>query len=83
MPADIVTFDAYDKDGIYVTALGDAFIPKADGDNGATLDYVHRGTTSYSYYVDDDRSTCKHGTITGGPGTTTYTCAGGQVDLPR
>ena len=82
---DHFTFDAYDNDGIYLTGLGDVFIPRADGDNGATLDYVRRGETAYRYYVDDDRSGCRGGKITGGsgPAGTSYACVGGQVDLPR
>jgi hypothetical protein len=69
---DHFVFDAYDNDGIYVTGIGDAFIPKPDGDNGATLDYVRKGQRALSYYVDDDRSACPAGS----------TCPGGQVELP-
>jgi hypothetical protein len=80
---DHFTFDAYDNDGIYVTALGDAFIPKPDGANGAKLDYVRKGTKAYSYYVDDDSSGCTNGTNTAGPGGTPYRCVGGDVTLAR
>ncbi|HTR51870.1 MAG TPA: hypothetical protein VMJ10_14240, partial [Kofleriaceae bacterium] len=72
-------FDAYDKDGIYVTGLGDAFVPRAVGDNGATLDYVRRGVATFTDYIDDDRSTCAAGKIT--YEGTDYRCMGGQVQL--
>jgi len=76
-------FDAYDNDGIYVTALGDAFIPKADGPNGATIEYVHQGETPYAYYVDDGSDGCVNGVNTDGPGGTPYACKGGQVAIPK
>ena len=60
-------FDAYDGDGIYLTAIGDAFVAQAAGDNGATLDYVRQGETDYAYYVDDDSTACSGGVNTGGP----------------
>jgi len=80
---DHFVFDAYDGDGIYVTALGDAFIPIADGPNGAKLDYVRTGETEYAYYVDDNSNSCNNGVNTDGPGGTAYACKGGQVTLPR
>ncbi|MGH7327496.1 MAG: hypothetical protein ACREJX_04025, partial [Polyangiaceae bacterium] len=40
------TFDAYDNDGIYFMAVGDAFVAEPSGSNGATLTYVHKGKTS-------------------------------------
>ena len=76
-------FDAYDDDGIYLTALGDAFIPKLDGTNGATLDYVRKGEKPLTYYVDDDRSSCVNNANTDGPGGTAYTCTGSFVDVPK
>jgi hypothetical protein len=80
---DHFTFDAYDGDGIYLTAIGDAFVPRPAGDNGATLDYVRKGTKPLAYYVDDDSSSCSNGTNTAGPGGMPYTCAGGQVDVAK
>jgi len=80
---DHFTFDAYDDDGIYLTALGDAFVPVPAGDNGATLDYVRHGTTPLADYVDDDSSSCVNGANTAGPGGMAYTCVGGQVDLAK
>jgi hypothetical protein len=76
-------FDAYDKDGIYVTGLGDAFVPRPEGDNGAKLDYVRRNVAPLYYYVDDDRSSCIRGFTTAGPNGAKYICNGGQVDLPK
>ena len=77
-------FDAYDNDGIYLTALGDAFVPVGDGTtNGAKLDYVRQGTQTYQDYVDDDSSSCTGGVNTAGPGGLAYTCVGGQVTLPK
>lgn len=58
---DRLVFDAYDDDGIYWRALGDAFVAKPKGDNGAVLEYVHQGKTSVGVYVDDDRSGCSGG----------------------
>jgi hypothetical protein len=80
---DHFTFDAYDNDGIYLLGIGDAFVPKAEGDNGAKLDYVRRGTKAFTYYVDDNASACKNGTITGGHDNAQYKCVGGQVDIPK
>ncbi|HUJ62447.1 MAG TPA: hypothetical protein VLX92_28285 [Kofleriaceae bacterium] len=81
---DHFVFDAYDDDGIYLTALGDAFVPVADGTtNGARLDYVRHGVTPYQDYVDDDSSSCSGGVNTAGPGGLAYTCVGGEVTLPR
>ncbi len=80
---DHFTFDAYDSDGIYLTGLGDAFIPKADGANSATLDYVRQGVRAIADYVDDDSSSCTNGANSDGPGGTPYQCVGGQVDLAK
>jgi hypothetical protein len=77
-------FDSYDKDGIYLTALGDAFIPIADQTlNGATLDYVRHGEMPLQYYVDDDRSACTGGVNMAGPGGLAYTCTGSFVSIPK
>jgi hypothetical protein len=80
---DHFTFDAYDDDGIYLTAIGDSFVVLPAGDNGATLDYVRQGTKPLAYYVDDDSSSCTNGVNTGGPGGTPYTCAGSFVDVAK
>ena len=76
-------FDAYDNDGIYLTAIGDAFIAQPAGSNGATLAYVRRGERAIADYVDDDRSSCTGGTNTDGPGAAPYTCVGGLVDVAK
>jgi hypothetical protein len=76
-------FDAYDRDGVYLTAIGDAFIPEPADQNGATLDYVRRGERVLSDYVDDDSSGCSGGTTNGGPGSTAYTCVGSLVDIDK
>ncbi len=76
-------FDAYDGDGIYLTAIGDAFIPKPDGGNGATLDYVRQGDKPLAYYVDDNSSSCTGGVNTAGPGGTAYQCTGSLVDIAK
>jgi hypothetical protein len=75
-PADIskMTFDAYDGDGIYWLALGDAFVAKPSGRNGATLEHVNKGKRAVNVYVDDDESSC-----VGGKNTregVAYPCAG-------
>ena len=75
-------FDAYDNDGIYLTAIGDAFIPLPTGDNAATLSYVRQGEQDLADYVDDDSSSCSGGTNTGGPGGTPYTCVGSFATVP-
>ena len=80
---DHFVFDAYDGDGIYLTALGDAFVAEPDGGNGAKLDYVRHTTTAYADYVDDDSSSCTAGVNTGGPGGSAYDCVGGQVTIPK
>jgi hypothetical protein len=77
-------FDAYDGDGIYLTALGDAFVAVSDGTpNGAKLDYVRHGTMPLQFYVDDNNSGCNNGVNTGGPGGLPYTCAGSFVTIPK
>ena len=76
-------FDAYDGDGIYLTAIGDAFIAQPSGTNGATLDHVRMGEQALAFYVDDDDSGCANGTNSGGPGGTPYPCKTNFVDVPR
>jgi hypothetical protein len=56
-----LVFDAYDSDGIYLVAIGDAFIARPVGTNGATLDYVHKGMKSVADYVDDASAGCVNG----------------------
>ncbi|MDB4953111.1 MAG: hypothetical protein JWO36_680 [Myxococcales bacterium] len=80
---DHFTFDAYDGDGIYLTAIGDAFIPIATGTNSATIDYVRMGTKALAYYVDDNSNSCTSGINTAGPGGTPYPCVGGQIDVAK
>jgi hypothetical protein len=81
---DHFVFDAFDGDGIYLTALGDAFVAVSDGTtNGAKLDYVRQGTMPLQYYVDDDTSGCSNGVNTGGPGGLPYTCATSLVTIPK
>jgi hypothetical protein len=70
---DHFTFDAYDHNGITLTGLGDAFMLRADGDNGAAVDYVRQGVRKLADFVDDDRAACTDKALT---------CVGGQVDLP-
>jgi hypothetical protein len=80
---DRFTFDAYDGDGIYLTAIGDAFIPAPDGDNSATLAYVRQGTAAFTDYVDDNASSCTNGVNSDGPGGTPYHCVGGRVQIQK
>ena len=56
-----VVFDAYDDDGIYFLGIGDAFIAKPSGTNGATLEYAHKGLKPAAVYVDDGQSGCVAG----------------------
>ena len=74
-----LVFDAYDDDGIYLLALGDAFIPQPNGDNGATLDYVIKGKKNVGAYVDDGNSGCVNGKNTSGG--VAYPCVGGAIDV--
>ncbi len=76
-------FDAYDNDGIYLTALGDAFVAEPDGPNGAVLDYVRKGEKPLTYYVDDGSDGCVNGVNTDGPGGTAYQCVGGQITVAK
>ena len=71
-------FDAYDKDGIYLQAFGDAFMPRAQGDNGASLEYVHKGVEALNVYVDDDSTACDGGLSWDGPADAGYRCVGGS-----
>ncbi len=79
-----IVFDAYDNDGIYWLALGDVFIPRPSGDNGAVIEYVHQGKTDVGVYVDDDSSSCVGGVNTQGPNGKSYPCTGSLAtfDLP-
>lgn len=74
-----VVFDAYDDDGIYFLALGDAFIPRAAGANGAVLDYVNKGMKRADVYVDDDKSSCPGGKNT--KNGVAYPCTGSTFTL--
>jgi hypothetical protein len=59
------TFDAYDDDGIYFLGIGNAFVPRAEGTNGAVLDYVNQGGIKRAdVYVDDNNDGCTNGTNT-------------------
>lgn len=80
-PTDIaaITFDAYDNDGIYFVALGDAFIAEPAGTNGAALEYVNEGIKPVNVYVDDDESSCVNGVNT--KGGIAYPCAGSAFTL--
>jgi hypothetical protein len=81
---DHFVFDAYDNDGIYLTGIGDAFIPISDGTtNGAKLDYVRQGTKVLQDYVDDDSSSCTNHVNIGGPSGLAYDCVGGSVSISR
>jgi hypothetical protein len=75
------TFDAYDGDGIYFLAVGDAFMVRPAGDNGATLERVRTSTKKIGVYVDDNSSGCTGGSNSSGPGGTPYQCVGGQYDF--
>jgi hypothetical protein len=75
-----MTFDAYDRDGIYLLAIGDAFMARASGDNGATLERLRSGARAINVYVDDDSSSCAGGVNHGGPAGDA-TCVGGQYDF--
>jgi len=74
-------FDAYDDDGIYLTAIGDAFVPTVQGTNGAVIDYVRHGTKALALYVDDNNDGCTNSVNNQGPGGTAYQCVGGQVAI--
>ena len=76
-----LVFDAYDNDGIYFMAVGDAFIPKAQGDNGASLDYVRKGDKKVEVYVDDNQSGCTGGKNYDGPGDAGYPCTGSDYSF--
>jgi hypothetical protein len=76
-------FDAYDNDGIYLTAIGDAFVAEPDGPNGAKLDYVRHGEKALTSYVDDGSDGCTNGVNTDGPGGLAYACVGGQVNVAK
>jgi len=56
-----ITLDAYDGDGVYWLALGDAFIPRKSGTNGAVLDYAHKSRKTVNVYVDDNNGGCVNG----------------------
>ena len=62
-----LVLDAYDNDGVYWLALGDLFVPRPAGDNGATIDLVHAGKSDVGVYVDDDDSGCVNGVNSDGP----------------
>ena len=80
--ADITSlvFDAYDKDGIYILAIGDAFIPQPDGDNGAKLEYAVKGQKAVGAYVDDDDSGCVNGKNTNSG--IEYPCVQDAIAIP-
>src|SRR5262249_38542334 len=73
-----MTFDAYDNDGVFFMAIGDAFMPRSNGDNGATLEYVRKGAKNVGVYVDDGSV---NGVNSTGPGDAGYPCVGGLYDF--
>lgn len=75
-----VVFDAYDDDGIYFLGIGDAFIAKPSGTNGATLEYAHKGLKPAAVYVDDGQSGCVAGTNT--KDGIAYPCVGSAYTFP-
>jgi hypothetical protein len=75
-----MTFDAYDKDGIYFLAVGDAFMVRPEGDNGARLERVRSGVRAFNVYVDDDSSSCSGGVNHDGPAGDAV-CVGGAYDF--
>ena len=76
-----MTFDAYDKDGIYLLAIGDAFMVRSSGDNDATLERLRSGVKTFGVYVDDDNSSCVNGVNHDGPGGGAFPCAGSAYDF--
>ena len=76
-----MTFDAYDKDGIYLLAIGDAFMVRPRGDNDATLERLRSGVKTFGVYVDDDNSSCVNGVNHDGPGGGAFPCAGSAYDF--
>jgi hypothetical protein len=79
---DHLTVVAFDDGGMYLTALGDAFIPSPSGDNGAMLTYFHQGVEPFAYYIDHARTGCAKDNIThAGPGASTYRCVGTEIDI--
>ncbi|HVO29847.1 MAG TPA: hypothetical protein VMV18_03890, partial [bacterium] len=62
-----LVFDAYDNDGIYFLDMGDSFMPRPAGENGASLETLTQGDSPENVYVDDDNSSCTNGVNTGGP----------------
>ena len=75
-----IVFDAYDDDGMYFLDLGDAFIPRPAGDNGATIGFMHMGVSAVNEYVDDDSSGCTNGMSLDGP-SPPYPCVGGSTSV--
>jgi hypothetical protein len=73
-------FDAYDDDGMYWLAIGDVFVPRPSGDNGATIELLHSGKTDINVYVDDDSSGCSGGMNQDGPAGPAK-CVGGQASF--
>jgi hypothetical protein len=63
--------------------LGDVFVVKPVGENGAVIDYAHEGVLAVDEYVDDDSSNCPNGMNPDGPNPP-YPCVGGAttVSLP-
>jgi len=77
-----LVFDAYDNDGIYLLGLGAAFVVRAQGDNGASLEYFHHGELPLAAYVDDDRSSCgADGANHDGPDALAYVCTGSDFSF--
>jgi hypothetical protein len=75
-----LVFDAYDDDGIYFLSLGDVFVPRATGDNGAVIELLHAGDEPLDVYVDDDSSGCTAGVNSDGP-TGPVPCVGTKYDV--
>ena len=74
-----ITFDAYDDDGIYFLGIGDVFVAKPSGDNGATIEYAYQGMKPANVYVDDGQSGCVAGKNT--KDGVAYPCVGSAFTL--
>jgi hypothetical protein len=71
-----LSFEGLDADGVFLLGIGDVFVARPVGDNGARLEYVHRGNMDTNVFVGADTSSCVNGVNTDGPGGIAYRCVG-------
>ena len=71
---DALHFKSHGSDGLYLLGIGNAFIVKPRGDNGAVVEYVSRGRQRVNVFLDENVTSCQKGSD--GPHRNSFPCVG-------